>query len=466
MFKPKKEEPPAAQQSKVKLPMLSQMPAVKQCKNQLDEATMRRGAIVEQEWTGARGKFSLMVQWDKAAEFPVWTLYEEAGADSKMHWSQTFPPSDIEMMYDVMVMSASSGGGGQSTSIPDDLKPKEDIWLNSEPVETPKPAAAAPAPKAPEPSPMTSTGGNNPYTSTGNSPAYNTGYAAQGYPPPAPAYPPPGYPPPAPAYPPGYPPPQPGYGGGYGSPYPAAPQPNPYGQPPASDSPWRQQPSDSPWIGGQAPSAAPASTSSAKLPPELDVSKVRGGNYDAYQKGTNILLGTLLFEGGFISQQVLDAALRLQEMVRDDRVSVVDAPDVLKRLHSMGGNIDQYVGSDPGKPSAPQPKPSAGSSKNQQPPAEQRAAFDLLQKAGLLNEADLKTASQVRSKHGGDMLQILQAAGKMDQGTYDAACTCVPLIRDNKMKVEQCIIALNYCSRSRVDFDTALDELGWPNPLK
>jgi hypothetical protein len=34
------------------------------------------------------------------------------------------------------------------------------------------------------------------------------------------------------------------------------------------------------------------------------------------------------------------------------------------------------------------------------------------------------------------------------------------------MKVEQCIIALNYCSRSRVGFDAALEELGWPNPRK
>jgi len=64
------------------------------------------------------------------------------------------------------------------------------------------------------------------------------------------------------------------------------------------------------------------------------------------------------------------------------------------------------------------------------------------------------------------MVQILASAGKLDLTTYKAASKAVPLIRDNKMKVEQCIIALNYCSRSRVDFETALDELNWPNPLK
>jgi hypothetical protein len=130
----------------------------------------------------------------------------------------------------------------------------------------------------------------------------------------------------------------------------------------------------------------------------------------------------------------------------------------------MGGSIDQYM-QGAGKPNQASAAPNRGASSNADI-GEQRAAFDLLQKAGLLKEDDIKSASQVRSKHGGDMVQILQAANKLDATTFKAASTCVPLIRDNKMKAEQCIIALNYCSRSRVDFETALDELGWPNPLK
>ncbi|MFX8879627.1 hypothetical protein ABTM72_20100, partial [Acinetobacter baumannii] len=69
-------------------------------------------------------------------------------------------------------------------------------------------------------------------------------------------------------------------------------------------------------------------------------------------------------------------------------------------------------------------------------------------------------------KHGGDIVQMLTAAGKIDATTYKAAELCVPLIAENKMKVEQCIIALGYCSRSRVDFDSALEEMGWENPRK
>jgi hypothetical protein len=162
-----------------------------------------------------------------------------------------------------------------------------------------------------------------------------------------------------------------------------------------------------------------------------------------------------------INQPTLDAALKIQDMVREGRLSIADAPEQLKRLHEMGASIEQYITKGDANPAQ-----SAAPTANAERLSEQRAVFDLLMKAGLLKEDDLKSASQVRSKHGGDMAQILGAAGKLEPTTYAAAATCVPLIRDNKMKAEQCIIALNYCSRSRVDFSTALDELNWPNPLK
>jgi hypothetical protein len=87
-----------------------------------------------------------------------------------------------------------------------------------------------------------------------------------------------------------------------------------------------------------------------------------------------------------------------------------------------------------------------------------------LEKAGLLKHEDLQTAHTVYKKHGGDIVQILTASGKLDSTTYKAAEVCVPLIANSKMKVEQCIITLNYCSRSRVDFDSALEEMGWDKP--
>lgn len=199
-------------------------------------------------------------------------------------------------------------------------------------------------------------------------------------------------------------------------------------------------------------------------------------------KSANVLLGTLLVEAGLVTSPTLEAALKLQELVRDEQMDPDQAGDALKRLHSMGASIDEYLSPTDfksGKASSAKPKPvpatggggGAGAGGQQRPPdqdkqREMHAAFDLLLKAGLVQEADLKSASAVRSKHGGDMAQILKSAGKLDSSTYDASLICIRLIHEGKMKVEQCIIALNYCSRSRVGFDEAMDELNWPNPRK
>jgi hypothetical protein len=544
MYRPPKENQAPSAPQRLKLPLLNGMPSIKQVKEQCEHANLKRGTIIEQQWkTSTSGQsFNLMAQWDKGVDMPVWTLYEDGnGVESKMHWSQSSSPSDIDILYDVIAMTANEKG---SAKIPESLKPgggsgglgggglgggglgggaggggglggsflgtRANNYSSLSPQaggqDLPLPQAPAPIPSGnfptlPTPNPgtsYTSLPQQAPYsgeTSTFPDPNYPAAAPypdpSQMYPPAQPAYPPPqpAYPPPQPAYPPpgGYPPPQPqyppaappGYGyGGYPPPQPAYPPPAPpqpaYPPPAPAQPQYPPASTDSPWIAKTSESPAyNASSSSSTLPPELmPVKSGSGADYHAgSESGTNILLGALLFEAEFINQPTLDAALKLQDMVREGKLSAAKAPEALKRLHTMGSSIDQYINKGEIKGGSSSPSSgsssakSAGSSSSTNV-AEQRAAFDLLQKAGLLKEEDLKSAQQVRSKHGGDMVMIMIAASKLDQVTYKAATTCVPLIRDNKMKVEQCIIALNYCSRSRVDFDTALEEMGWPNPLK
>ena len=190
----------------------------------------------------------------------------------------------------------------------------------------------------------------------------------------------------------------------------------------------------------------------------------------------------MLKEAGLISDPTLEAALKLQELVRDEKMSVDKAPEVLKRLHAMGSSIDQYLtkgdfdksagaaayAAAP-KPAAPASKPAQSGQGQAQPQGQGRdlkGAFDILQKAQLLTESDLTTAMNVRKKHGGEIVQILEAAGKVNSKTVDAAVTSLPLIREGLMKIEQVIMALNYCERMRVSFDDALEEMGWQNPRK
>lgn len=176
MFKPKKEDP--ATKNKTVMPMENGMPKSAVIRKQLDEAAGRRGMIVEQAWTTSKPnqKFILMCQWDKAADNPVWTLYEENSQESKMHFSQQFDSKDFAMMYDVICMSAPDGG---SAGIPDALKPHQEQRKSDpypgpssyggpspSPSPSPYPTAPSPAPSpyptAPSPSPY---GGGSPYPS-------------------------------------------------------------------------------------------------------------------------------------------------------------------------------------------------------------------------------------------------------------------------------------------------------------
>lgn len=190
-------------------------------------------------------------------------------------------------------------------------------------------------------------------------------------------------------------------------------------------------------------------------------------------------LGKLLVDSKIISQTTLDAALKLQELVEDNQLTLEQAPGALTRYHTKGAAIGEFINlpepehdeqkPDPKKPMKIFNEANETAKLPITPPrssAEAKATFDLLIKAGILSDTDMKSASEVRRKHGGDIIQILQSASKVDKFTFEAAVACLPLIELGLMKLEQCCIALQYCNRMRVDFDTALDELGWTNPRK
>jgi hypothetical protein len=542
MYKPPKREDPASL-LKVKLPIAAGMPPASVIQAQLDECQQKKGMQIEQAWTTSKAgqKFVLMAQLTEGAKTPVWTLYEE-GDSGKMHWSQPFEVNDFEMMYNVICMSAPDAGA--SMGIPDALKPhaKDEKKGVAKPAPAarsatgmpaaqsggyPSPAGASaypsPAGGSSYPAPAAGSGYPSPAGGGGGhqAPAAGSGYPAPagggGYPAPAAsgayqaaAAPPANYPPqnyqqqppqqyaapPQPApYPPGYPP----YPGGQ------PPAQAPYQQPyPGNPQPWQQGYPPQPGYPGQAP-PAPLNSSTSSYAPSASYSaqfEQTGGrssmaDYALLTHNANILLGELIFEAGLITEPALEAALKVQEFVREERMSPTQACEILKKHHGLGASIDNYLTPEdfdiesgntktakkplgtkgptvsavkPAGSGAGAAKAGAKGNEPELPKAEkiklQLASFDLLQKAGLLKNDDLQSAHSVYKKHGGDIVQMLTAAGKMDATTYKAAEACIPLIHDNKMKVEQCIIALNYCQRSRVDFDSALDELGWENPRK
>jgi hypothetical protein len=232
---------------------------------------------------------------------------------------------------------------------------------------------------------------------------------------------------------------------------------------------------------------------------------------DLIAKRPNILLGDFLVETGLIPLSTLEAALQLQGMVRNGTLSTAQAAEAVRRAHNRGGQMEQFTPTEP--------SPDGSTAKVNAPPlgeilveaglirvsilkaalnlqdvvrtgaltkeqavsafieehfgkADQssiNAAHDekvlrLFIKAKLISQSDIDAAEAVRKKHGGDVAKILEAAGKFDRKTFESAAVCQNLVDENRLKIEQAIIALHYCQRSRVSFDDAIEELGWEKP--
>ena len=454
MYKPKN---PIQTTNRLRLDLETKLPGVSVIEAQLAEAKGRRGCLIELPWTTARANqlFILSVKWDATSDLPIWTLYEQNNMESKMHWSEQYPPGDLQIMYDVVTMSVTSSD--PAAQIPENLRPKEFT----------QPGAVAPS-ASPQPvqNQMMPPTLGQPLGSPYGAPPF-PGMAPPGYPAPAAQQAPQQQPPPPQhpypmdpnAVPPGYQyPPQ--Y---YNAPppgYPGAPQPPagwPYGPP------------------GAPPPPGPPQQQAPPPPPQTD-SRSSSVDYSLISKRSKMQLGKLLVDASIISPATLEAALKIQELVEDGAILADTAPSALQKWHTKGGSIGEFVNKPELEVEQPEDKKRAKIGEIPEvsklpitPPksaAEARGAFDLLKKAGILTDTDIKAASEVRRKHGGDIIQILQSAGKLDKYTFESTIACLPLVELGLMKMEQVCIAVQYCSRMQVDFDHALDELGWQNPRK
>ena len=231
------------------------------------------------------------------------------------------------------------------------------------------------------------------------------------------------------------------------------------------------------------------------------------------QRQTGVQLGKLLLEASLIPQHTLDAALLLQDMVKTGALQTAQAAEALVRAHNRSGTLETKIFLAKPNPHARsrgvnvpplgqilieaglineealksaldlQEQTRAGdltideaigtfvrgcfASKrpdtNKEQPEVERA-INLLRYAGMLEPQDVAAAEEIQQKHGGDLLSILVSAGKLEDMTLESAIQCQYFVHQKRLKVEQAVILLHFCQRSRITLGEAIEELGFEQP--
>lgn len=157
-------------------------------------------------------------------------------------------------------------------------------------------------------------------------------------------------------------------------------------------------------------------------------------------------VGQVLVNKGYASIALLDAALKLQDMVDNGKLTPLNAAEVLKQVHSRNIPLSQAV-------------TELGLQRSTS-----EASFglaELLKQAGLITEEDIRKAFSASMQNGALLGKILTITGYLDEDTLMAAMRAQTLVKQGHLDMSQAMIALNYVSRMGGSLDEALIDLGW-----
>lgn len=159
-------------------------------------------------------------------------------------------------------------------------------------------------------------------------------------------------------------------------------------------------------------------------------------------------LEAVLVEAGLISNAVWRSLLQLQAAIRNQEMSKEDAVIEFKKRHKT----------QPPEPAKGKEAAQRSKTIDIPPPL---CAVDLLKQADIVTEEDIEKARKLDKDQGAKIEKHLVTMGKIDTQTVLASYQCMTMLSQKRLRIEQAVIALNFCQRSRVDFSDAMKELGW-----
>lgn len=163
---------------------------------------------------------------------------------------------------------------------------------------------------------------------------------------------------------------------------------------------------------------------------------------------TDQLIGQVLVGQGFITDQILEAALGLQKMVDGNHVDVDKAIDTLSKIQSQGITYDEAV----------------ESLHVEETTTTETISFDhMLVLARVMTENEIHEAVAHAMEDPKIVGQILLMTGHLDKSTVKAALRAHFLLQKGVISQDDAVVGLDYTmhSSNKLSFDGALQELGW-----
>ncbi len=157
-------------------------------------------------------------------------------------------------------------------------------------------------------------------------------------------------------------------------------------------------------------------------------------------------LGQTLIESNAIGRDELEAALQIQRMISESKISLVDAKGILSGVKD-GLKFDDALS-----------KCATAQNKSQRMTM---PLGTLLKLFGCIDDAAIAQAFSVAQNNTQVLSQVLLIGGILDETALEKAEQCRQLIEGRRLTVERAGIVFDYSQRRGIDIASALKELQW-----
>lgn len=155
------------------------------------------------------------------------------------------------------------------------------------------------------------------------------------------------------------------------------------------------------------------------------------------------MMGEVLLEMNLISNDLLQAALRLQEAIDTRVLTALTASEALRRVQSRNISIDKAM---------------AEMGLLRSPTGERLRLGEFLLMAGLISQEQLQESVKLANMNNALIGKVLMFMGAIGKNTLHNALRCQFMMREGYLNEEQAVSLLQYCQQKQLPADEALGD--------